>query len=87
MRPGATPWDGGARAWARAFLLLALPVLAAPVFPSSSPPGRPAVLRSVDGAVSGTVRLSVAQGDPPPMLSPYARPRYRPPVRAEATST
>ena len=86
MRPGATRWDGSARAWLRAFMLLAVPGLTVPVAGSAawtepaSPPG-------ADGAVSGTIRLSVTEGDPPPRLSPYARPRYRPPVRAEATFT
>ena len=37
----------------------------------------------VVGAVSGTVRLLSTSQRQPPMLSPYSRPRYRPPARAE----
>ena len=35
------------------------------------------------GAVGGTVRLLASAPNPPAMLSPYARPRYRPPARSE----
>jgi plastocyanin len=37
-----------------------------------------------DGVVQGTVRLDVAGEADPPMLSPYARRRYRPPTPAPA---
>ena len=87
MRPGATRWDGSARAWLRAFMLLGVSALTVPVAGSSADWTEPASVPGADGGVSGTVRLSVTQGDPPARLSPYARPRYRPPVRPDATSS
>ena len=39
-----------------------------------------------EGTVVGMVRLAVVVEASPPMLSPYARPRYRPPARAESAS-
>jgi hypothetical protein len=66
--------------------VLAVAALTAPAFGSTAFPRAWTSPSGADGAVSGTVRLAVAQGGPPPMLSPYARPRYRPPVRTEATS-
>lgn len=49
--------------------------------PAPSRPGEPAT-----GFVVGTVRLLAAPASRAPMLSPYARPRYRPPARNEAAS-
>jgi len=83
MRPGAIRWVGRTRAWTVAAILCALPAL--PAATPDSDGGRH--VHSADGSVVGTVRLPAFQGSPPPMLSPYARPRYRPPARAEAASS
>jgi plastocyanin len=79
MRPSAIRRVGRTRAWAVAAILCALPVLL-----SGAEGSGPA--HGADGAVVGTVRLPAVQGSPPPMLSPYARPRYRPPPRTDAAS-
>jgi plastocyanin len=49
------------------------------VGPRQTLPSSPAAV----GSVTGTVRLQPTPPDRKPMLSPYARPRYRPPVRAD----
>jgi plastocyanin len=79
MRPSAIRQVGRTRAWAAAAILSALPVLLSGAEGSEPAPG-------ADGAVVGTVRLPAVEGSPPPMLSPYARPRYRPPPRTDVAS-
>ena len=39
------------------------------------------------GSVAGTLRLRAPSASAPPVLSPYARPRYRPPARSEASAS
>ncbi|MEX2583199.1 MAG: carboxypeptidase regulatory-like domain-containing protein [Gemmatimonadota bacterium] len=49
--------------------------------------GRHAPARAAAGSVEGTVRLDIATEAAPPMLSPYARRRYRPPSAAPAAGS
>jgi plastocyanin len=77
MRPRATRRVGRTRPWAMAALFGILPALTAPASPSDLP---------LVGAVVGTVEVRGGGEAPPAMLSPYARPRYRPPARPEASS-
>jgi plastocyanin len=47
----------------------------------------PAARAGAVGTVSGMVRLRASSGDRPPALSPYSRSRYRPPARAQVSSS
>ena len=62
---------------------LPAPAGAAPVAPAA--PFAHAAGRAVLGAIEGTVRVAVAEQADPPMLSPYARRRYRPPTPSAPT--
>lgn len=55
----------------------AVPILVATVVAFSA---GPAETRSTVASITGTVRVAVGEAADPPMLSPYARRRYRPPT-------
>jgi plastocyanin len=56
---------------------LALPILLVPIVAFPAPAAESA---SMAASIVGTVRVAVGEAADPPMLSPYARRRYRPPT-------
>ncbi len=67
--------------------LLALIVWAGPSAGATRGPTAKSDRPPAVGTVSGTVHLQAVSASRPTMLSPYARPRYRPPARAEGSAS